>query len=74
MSQKKILIVDDHSVVQQGCRALLEQQEGMTVVGEAETGQEALEKVEELQPMIVVLDLNLPGLKDSTQSSCSVMS
>lgn len=62
MFAKTVLLVDDHSIVRRGCRALLEQQEDMTVVGEAETGQEALEKVEELQPGIVVLDLNLPGL------------
>ena len=57
-----ILLVDDHSIFRKGCQALLEQAEDITVVGEAETGQEALEKIEELQPTIVVLDLNLPGL------------
>lgn len=63
MFAKTVLLVDDHSIVRQGCRALLEQQKDITVLGEAETGQEALEKVEELRPAIVVLDLNLPGLK-----------
>jgi DNA-binding NarL/FixJ family response regulator len=62
MLAKTILLVDDHGIVRKGCRALLEQEKDITVVGEAEAGQEALEKVEELQPAIVVLDLNLPGL------------
>ena len=59
---KTVLIVDDHSLVREGCRAILDKQNDMTVVGEAATGQEALEKVEALSPEIVVLDLNLPGL------------
>ena len=62
MFAKTILLVDDHDIVRKGCRALLEQEEDITVVGEAEAGQEALQKVEALQPAIVVLDLNLPGL------------
>ena len=59
---KTVLIVDDHSLVREGCRAILDKQNDIRVVGEAATGQEALEKVEALSPEIVILDLNLPGL------------
>lgn len=59
---KTVLLVDDHSIVRKGCRAILENQKDITVVGEAETGQEALKKAKELNPEIIVLDINLPGL------------
>jgi DNA-binding NarL/FixJ family response regulator len=57
-----IVIVDDHSVVRRGVRALLESQPGWVVLAEAETGREAVEVVKRLQPDIVVIDLSLPGL------------
>jgi len=62
MAQTTVLLVDDHGIVRQGCRAILAKQSDITIVGEAETGQEALEKVEALKPKVVVMDLNLPGL------------
>ncbi|HSR33454.1 MAG TPA: response regulator transcription factor [Anaerolineae bacterium] len=56
----RILLVDDHEVVRLGVRALLEDEPGMEVVGEAGTVQEAMSLVTELLPDVVVLDLRLP--------------
>lgn len=55
-----VLLVDDHAVVRQGLRMLLANDEGLYVVGEAENGQEALEKVAELHPDVVLMDLLMP--------------
>lgn len=62
MTAFRILIVDDHAVVRRGVRALLESQEGWEVCGEAQNGIEAIEKVADLKPDLVVLDVSLPGL------------
>lgn len=57
-----VLIVDDHPVVRQGLRALLEVQDGMTVAGEAGDGPSAVSLAASLRPDIVLLDLKLPGM------------
>jgi len=57
-----VLIVDDHPVVRQGLRALLEVQDDMTVAGEAGDGPTAISLAESLRPDIVLLDLKLPGM------------
>jgi DNA-binding NarL/FixJ family response regulator len=62
VSDLRIVIVDDHAVVRRGVKSLLETQPGWIVCGEASTGREAIEKVTELQPDIVVLDVSLPEL------------
>ena len=62
MAKTTVLLVDDHLLVRQGCRRILEQRPEITVVGEASTGEEALEKVETLRPAVVFLDVNLPGI------------
>jgi DNA-binding NarL/FixJ family response regulator len=54
--------VDDHPVVRQGLRALLEVQDDMTVAGEAGDGPAAISLAESLRPDIVLLDLKLPGM------------
>src|ERR1700684_2750995 len=58
----RILLVDDHPIVRQGLRTLLEGGSGWEVVGEASDGIEALDKVETLQPDIVVLDVTMPRM------------
>ena len=58
----RILLVDDHPIVRQGLRTLLEGRSGWEVVGEASDGIEALDKVETLQPDIVVLDVTMPRM------------
>ncbi len=56
----RVVIADDHSVVRQGIRGVLEQVDGLRVVGEAGDGAEALEMVNDLAPDVVVLDVNMP--------------
>ena len=57
----RVLLADDHDVVRQGFRALLER-EGVEVVGEAANGREAVRLAEALDPDVAVLDLSMPGL------------
>jgi DNA-binding NarL/FixJ family response regulator len=56
----KVLIVDDHTLVRDGIRALLELIADIEVVGEAVNGRKALEKVEQLVPDVVLMDLAMP--------------
>ncbi len=58
----RILLVDDHPIVRQGLRTLLEARPGWEVVGEASDGREALDKVESLNPDVVVLDVTMPRM------------
>jgi len=58
----RILIADDHELVRQGVRTLLEAEPGWKVVAEASDGQEAFEKAKETKPEIVVLDISMPRL------------
>jgi DNA-binding NarL/FixJ family response regulator len=59
----RILLVDDHQVVREGLRAVLEAQPDFQLVGEAEDGSEAIRKVGHLRPDVVVLDLVLRGVQ-----------
>lgn len=56
-----ILLVDDHAMFRAGIRALIEAQERFRVVGEASSGDEAVDRVRELKPDIVIMDLAMPG-------------
>jgi NarL family two-component system response regulator LiaR len=56
-----VLIVDDHQVVRQGLRFLLDQEDGIEVVGECADGPSAIQAVRTLAPTVVLLDLFLPG-------------
>lgn len=58
----RVLLVDDHSVVRAGLKALLESTERIDVVGEASSGEEAVEKARALAPDIVIMDLAMPGM------------
>lgn len=62
MGRIRILLADDHGVVRQGLRFILERQTDMEVVGEAGTGREALKLTEELNPDIVIMDIAMPQL------------
>lgn len=62
MEPIRVMLVDDHAVVRQGLRALLEVTDGITVVGEASNGEEAVEQVQALAPDVVLLDLSMPGM------------
>ncbi len=61
-SQIRLLLVDDHTVLRSGLRLLLDSNQDMTVVGEAESGEEAIEKIKEINPDIVLLDISMPGM------------
>lgn len=56
----KVLIVDDHEMVREGLKVLLTRDQTLDVVGEAATGQEALELVEQTRPDVVLMDLTMP--------------
>lgn len=62
MSKIRILIVDDHAILREGVRALLQANEDLEVVGEASDGQEAIAQVERLDPDVVLMDIAMPGL------------
>lgn len=57
----RVLLVDDHALVRQGLRAVLRTTDDCTVVGEAATGEEAVERAAETAPDVVVMDLSMPG-------------
>jgi DNA-binding NarL/FixJ family response regulator len=62
MSITNIVLADDHAVLRQGLRALLEAEPEFRVIGEAGDGLEAVQQVERLQPDVLVVDLMMPGL------------
>ena len=57
-----IMLVDDHAMMRKGLRVLIEREENFCVVGEAADGREAIELVQQLQPNVVVMDINMPHL------------
>jgi NarL family two-component system response regulator LiaR len=63
MSQAiRVLIVDDHTIVRKGIRALLAEIEGIEVVGEADNGQEAIAQADTLHPDVILMDLAMPKM------------
>lgn len=58
----KVILADDHELVRTGLRRLLDDQEDIKVVGEAENGLAALAVVEQFKPDVAILDINMPGL------------
>lgn len=62
MSTIRVLLADDHTVVRAGIRTLLDGEPDMEVIGEASNGQEALRKIGELHPDVVVMDIAMPEL------------
>ncbi|MGD8997842.1 MAG: response regulator transcription factor [Anaerolineae bacterium] len=62
MDAIRLLLVDDHEIVRAGIRALLESREDMEVVGEAASGDEALDLAVELRPDVVLMDISMPGM------------
>ncbi|MEO8295603.1 MAG: response regulator transcription factor [Gemmatimonadota bacterium] len=65
MNKLRIVLADDHAVVREGLRALIERQSDMEVVGEAGDGRAAIEVSEREQPDVVVMDLSMPELNGS---------
>jgi len=62
----KVLLVDDHQVVLEGLRRILELDEGIEVVGEARSGDEAITKAVLLSPDVIIMDLKMPGMDGIT--------
>ena len=62
MEPLRVLIADDHPLFRKGMRALLTATPGTEVVGEATTGQEAIELAAALQPDVILMDLQMPGI------------
>lgn len=58
----KILVVDDHTLVRTGVKRILEDISGFKVVGEAQTGEEAIRLARELSPNVVLMDIKMPGI------------
>ena len=67
-----VLLADDHSLVRRGFRRILEDEEGMQVVGEASNGVEAIRNAYELKPNVVVMDLSMPEL-DGVQATKEIV-
>lgn len=64
-----ILLVDDHQIVRQGVRAFLDTQPDFSVVGEAESGEQALQLADESVPDVILMDLVLPGEIDGVEAT-----
>ena len=58
----RVLLVDDHHVVREGLRRILNTDEGIKVIGEARSGEEAITKAEALSPDVIIMDLKMPGM------------
>ena len=68
----RILVVDDHDLVREGLRSMLEAQPGWTVCGEATTGREAVDLVQQLHPDVVVIDVHMPNV-DGLQATREIL-
>ena len=62
MSNIRVLLAEDHTIVRKGLRSLLESEADLEVVGEAEEGRQAVQMVRQLLPDVVVMDISMPGL------------
>ena len=62
MNKIKVLLAEDHTIVRKGLRSLLEDEADIEVIGEAENGREAVRKVGQLRPDVVVMDISMPRL------------
>nr|MDQ3323556.1 response regulator transcription factor [Acidobacteriota bacterium] len=58
----KIVIADDHPIVRQGLRQMIEAEKNFTIVGEAGDGEDALQLIETHQPDVAVLDIDMPRI------------
>ncbi|MDN4592668.1 response regulator [Polycladomyces subterraneus] len=58
----RVLLVDDHAVLRDGLSNIISLEDDMEVVGEAKSGIEALQLVEEVQPDVILMDINMPGM------------
>ncbi len=61
-SMINVLLTDDHALVRSGIRRLLEDSQQVTIVGEAECGEDSIRMVQELNPDVILMDVNMPGI------------
>ncbi|ADJ26813.1 two component transcriptional regulator, LuxR family [Dehalogenimonas lykanthroporepellens BL-DC-9] len=62
MEKIRVLIIDDHDVVREGLRTVLQNEADMVIVGEADSGRQGVTLTEELKPDVILLDLKMPGM------------
>lgn len=62
MNTIRLMLVDDHDIVRAGLRSFLESQEGLQVVAEARSGEEAMERALQAQPDVVIMDITMPQM------------
>ena len=64
----KVLLVDDHTVVREGVRTMLSAEPDIAVVGEVSSGEEALQKAQELEPHMILMDIRMLGMNGTEAS------
>ena len=62
MSTIRVLLADDHAIVRDGLKTLIEKEAGMEVIAEAENGHKAVQLAQELQPDVVIMDVTMPDM------------
>lgn len=62
MDKIRVLIADDHTMVRQGLKQILELEKDMTVIAQAPNGEEAVKLVKECNPDVILMDINMPGM------------
>ena len=62
MSKTKILIVDDHKIVRDGIKSLLDGEKDFVIIGEASDGKEAISFLEDKNPTLIIMDINMPNM------------
>jgi DNA-binding NarL/FixJ family response regulator len=68
----KLLIADDHAILRQGLRRIIEAEPDMAVVGEAATGSEAVEGAKKLKPDVIIMDISMPD-QDGIESMRQIL-
>jgi DNA-binding NarL/FixJ family response regulator len=75
MKRITVLLAEDHTIVREACRTMLELEDDLYVVGEAQDGRQAVEMVKKLYPDVVLMDIGMPhlnGLEATRQVSKAV--
>ena len=70
MTTIRVLVVDDHDLFRRGLMEVLEEEDDITVIGEARNGQQAIDRASELSPDVVFMDLNMPGKNGIEATAC----
>ena len=68
----KILLIDDHAILRAGLKLLINKQPNMQVVGEAESGEAAINIIPEIKPDIVIMDISMPGTLNGISATAEI--